>query len=188
MPNASPSRLTLLARVALVALAPAACTPARSAPPPGTGPLPLPTSTAAPLRAAWPVRPREHVDLWLHGLAMTMDDSARVPLFRRGYREDMRTVRARANATTRLDAERDRLRARFAANPQLPLDAQFVPFMFDSWESLRRAADLFVQSEGNPHRAGDQETAGTIAMLASVFRTAADREWLRVFAGSLEDE
>jgi hypothetical protein len=35
---------------------------------------------------AWPVRTREHVDLWLHGFALVIDDTARVPIFRRGYR------------------------------------------------------------------------------------------------------
>src|SRR5690349_21002964 len=118
MPDCSPRPLT--AAAAALAIALAACTPASSRPPAGTGPLPLPTSTAAPLTVTWPVRTSEHVDLWLHGLAMTMDDSSRVPLFRRGYREELRAVRVRANATTRLDAERDRLRARFAANPRLP--------------------------------------------------------------------
>ena len=174
--------------LALIALL-AACASGTGAPPTTqSGTLPLPTSSAPPLTATWTVRPREHVDLWLHGLALIMDDSARVPLFRRGYRDEMRAVRTRANVTTRLDAERDRLRARFSLNPSLPLDAQFVPFAFDSWETLHRAADILVQSNGSPSRTSDPTTARELGMLAGVFRTAADREWLRVFVGALDDE
>ncbi|AHG89905.1 hypothetical protein J421_2368 [Gemmatirosa kalamazoonensis] len=174
---------------ALGALVLFGCSSSAGAPPASTTtPLPVPASSAAPQGLTWTVRPREHVDLWLHGLAMLMDDTARVPLFRRGYRDEMRATRTRAGVTTRLDAERDRLRERFGVNPSLPLDAQFVPFAFESWDTLRRAVDYVVQSGGNPQRAGDQETARAIAILANVFRTPADREWLRVFAGALDDE
>jgi hypothetical protein len=147
-------------------------------------PAPVPNVPAA----EWPIRTREHVDLWLHGMAMLIDDTTRVPLFRRGYAEDVRAARLRAKLTTRLDAERDRLRARFAANPTLPLAAQFIPFAFDSWESLRRAADVFQQTGGDPRRAGDQATANAIALLAGTFTAPADREWLRIFVGALDDE
>ena len=37
----------------------------------------------------WPVKTREHVDLWLHGFALLSNDSSAVPLFRRGYRDDL---------------------------------------------------------------------------------------------------
>jgi len=162
----------------------------------GSAPVPVPvpgaagaagTAPAAP-SVAWPVRTHEHIDLWLHGLAMLMDDSARVPLFRRGYRDEVQGIRARANIATRLDAERARLRERFAVNGRLPLAAQFVPFAFGSWESLRRAIDLFLQTAGNPQRASDPASAQAIAFLAATFQSPADREWLRVFAGALDDE
>ena len=151
-------------------------------------PSPQGSAGAAGQTAPWTVGTSEHADLWLHGFAMLMDDTTRVPLFRRGYAADLRAVRSRGGVTTRLDAERDRLRARFAVSPQLALNAQFIPFAFPSWETLRRAIDLFLQSGGDPQRAGDQQTAQAIAFLAGTFPTAADREWLRVFAGALDDE
>ncbi len=166
----------------------------RSGAPEGTGPLPLPApapgtpAASAATVPVWPVQSRDHVDLWLHGLALLIDDTAQVPLFRRGYAEQVRAARLRGNVTTRLDAERDRLRARFGANPRLALNAQFAPFAFDSWEQLRRAAQLLVQTNGDPQRAGDQASALAVASLAGTFATAADREWLRVFVGALDDE
>ena len=48
----------------------------------------------------WPVKTREHVDLWLHGYALLTADTARIPFFRRGYRQraDVSGQRFRAQA------------------------------------------------------------------------------------------
>jgi hypothetical protein len=178
----------LLALLALVACGGGARpepAPAPTSAPSGT---PAAAGAAAQPAAVWPVRTSEHVDLWLHGLALLMDDTTRVPLFRRGYRESMRTLRAQGNVLTQLDAERDRLRQRFAVNRQLPLAAQFVPLAFGSWEDLRRAITLFLQAGGDPRRASDQGGARAIALLAGTFASAPDREWLRIFAAALDDE
>jgi hypothetical protein len=192
--RAAPRRL-LRPALAAALLGAGACagapnaTPAQApAPRPGQPSAQQPPAQQQQPAQAWPVRTREHVDLWLHGFALVVDDTARVPIFRRGYREAARARRARANAVTRLDAERDRLRQRLAANPALALNAQFVALAFPSWEALRASADALVQSGGDPRRARDEQTAGAIQFLAGVFATAADREWLRIFAGALEDE
>ncbi|MGZ8469633.1 MAG: hypothetical protein ACXW61_08925, partial [Gemmatirosa sp.] len=156
---------------------------------PETAPAPSggTTAGATPQPAAvWPLRTREHVDLWLHGFAMVMDDTAQVPIFRRGYRAAAQA--ARGNVTTQLDAERDRLRQRLTANPQLGLNAQFLVLAFPTWDELKRAATVFAQANGDPQRAGDQQTAAAIAFLAQTFPTAADREWLRLFVNALDDE
>ena len=155
---------------------------------PNAAPAQAPAQQPAQPASAWPVRTREHVDLWLHGFALVVDDTARVPIFRRGYRDQVRARRARANVFTQLDAERDRLRQRLAASPALALNAQFVALQFPSWEALRSAADAFVQAGGNPQRARDQQTAAAVQYLAGVFPAASDREWLRLFAGALQDE
>lgn len=146
---------------------------------------------ASPVRSGnvrWNVRTAEHVDLWLHGLALLLDDTARVPLFKRGYRAAMQAERARANVYTELDANRDRLRAQLAANPQLGLAAQFVPLPFSSFEQLRAAVTAFVDAGGDPRRARDQASAQAIAFLAGSFPNAADRDWLRLYTTALGDE
>ena len=38
---------------------------------------------------SWPIKTREHVDLWLHGFAMLSVDTTKVPYFRRGYRDEL---------------------------------------------------------------------------------------------------
>ena len=135
----------------------------------------------------WPMKTREHVDLWLHGFALLQEDTTFVPFFRRGYGTDMTVLKNRANVVSQLDANRDRLRARIAANPQL-INAQFVPLSFSSWEELTGTVDLFVRANGDPRAASSQQQATAIAFLAAYFQTGADREWLRLFVQSLNDE
>jgi len=137
--------------------------------------------------AVWPVKTREHVDLWLHGFAMLQEDSTFVPFFKRGYSTNMIVLKNRASVVTQLDANRDRLRARLAANPQL-VNAQFVPLSFSSWAEMSPAIDLFIRAGGDPRAASSQQQAGVIAFLAAYFPTAADRDWLRLFMQSLSDE
>jgi hypothetical protein len=174
--------LVVLSAAALAACASGGATQGETAPSPGG------SGTAAPVAQVWPVVTREHVDLWLHGFAMVMDDTARVPYFRRGYRDRMTAARSAARVSTLLDANRSQLRARFAANPGLALNAQFLPLSFASEADLRRALDLFLQAAGDPQRAGDQQAQAVIAFLARAFPLAADREWLALFSSSVRDE
>ena len=160
---------------------------------PSTAPTPTPggaggAQTTPQPAVVWPLRTREHVDLWLHGFALLMQDSSAVPIFRRGYRAEVQAARTRAAATTQLDAERDRLQARLAANPRLALGAQFAALAFASWEEMRGGLQALVQSGGDPQRAGDQRSAAMVAFLAQSFPTAGDREWARLFTNALDDE
>ncbi|GJG87826.1 hypothetical protein tb265_30070 [Gemmatimonadetes bacterium T265] len=177
--RALPAAAFVLAAGVAHAQASAAQTPAAGAVP-----------TTAPVRTSgpWRVRTAEHVDLWLHGIALVLDDTARVPLFARGYRAAMRAERTRANAYTELDANMERLRARVATNPQLALSAQFVPLAFNSFEELRRAVDAFVQAGGDARAVRDAQTANAVAFLAAAFPAAADRDWVRLYTTALQDE
>ncbi|MCU0635781.1 MAG: hypothetical protein MUE41_12980 [Gemmatimonadaceae bacterium] len=141
----------------------------------------------APSRG-WIVRSREHVDLWLHGFAvLSPPDSAVVPLFAPGYRDAVVVAKNTRNILTALDANGDSLRARYARSPQL-LQAQFLAFRFTDWNDLAQAFDLFIRADGEPRRAPSRDAAAVIAELASVFTTARDRDWARLFVESLRDE
>lgn len=177
-----PSAMLALPLGALLLLA--ACgggQPAAETPAPATGAGV--TTTDAP----WPIKTREHVDLWLHGFAMVQADTARVPYFRRGYRDAMVVEKNRRNTSTLLDANRDRLAARFAVNRNL-IGAQFIALYFGTWDEMARAIELFIQANGDPGRASDQQQQAIIAFLASSFTSQADRDWLALFAQSLVDE
>jgi hypothetical protein len=153
----------------------------------GGGTVSAPDQNAGRPNEVWPIKVREHVDLWLHGYAMLQEDTTFVPFFKRGYGTNMIVLKNRANIVTQLDANRDRLRSRLAVNPQL-INAQFVPLNFSSWQDLVQVVDLFVRANGDPRAASSQQQANAIAFLAAYFQTGADRDWLRLFVQSLNDE
>lgn len=135
----------------------------------------------------WPVLTRIHIDLWLHGYAMLLRDTATVPVFRPGYRQRIQDEKSRRGITTQLDANRERLQARLAVSPAL-VNGQFAPMYFASFDQMRQIIDLFMRAQGDPRAASDRTMALYFAVLAQSFPTAADRDWLRVFTESLEDE
>jgi hypothetical protein len=174
-------------RIAACAIGLSACASSGT----GGGPASTVPSTGAqqtnPTATRWPIKTREHVDLWLHGYAMLQQDTTLVPFFRRGYSDQMVVLKNRANVVTQLDANLDKLRARLLANPSL-VNAQFVPLSYGSWEEMSQAVNQFLQAEGDPNRAGTRESAMQIASLTAYFQTSADRDWLRLFVQSLNDE
>ena len=164
---------------------------------PSASPAPVPSRTspgtqppaASPLvQASWPVRTREHVDLWLHSYALISQDTTLVPYFRRGYRDRISAVRRQRGVSSLLDGNRERLLARIAVQPSLATSAQFLPLYFSTWEQMRQVVDLFVREGGNPSASTDASMRGYFGVLAQVFPTAPDREWLRLFVESTDDE
>jgi hypothetical protein len=151
-------------------------------------PAPTPNGPVPLTNAAWPIRTSEHVDLWLHCYALLTVDSALVPYFAKGYREDVNALRRQRNVTSQIDANRTRLLTRINEQPSLATGPQFLPFYFGSWDQMRQMVDIFTRANGNPRAAADQTQAQYIAILAASFPTAADRDWLRLFVVSANDE
>jgi hypothetical protein len=147
--------------------------------------VPSPSSSTPPV--GWPVRTAEYVDLWLHGYAMVMNDTAKVPLFDRGYRDRMNERRRQLNVTTMLDANRQTLSDGVARSSNVE-GGQFAVFSFASWDELMRVSKLFVQNEGSPTTVSDPTTKQLFESLRNYFKTVAEREWLRLFVQSLDDE
>lgn len=174
-------------RVALVSLALAAgCAPAVSTTSGGTTNTPNTQQQQTPPKQ-WPVLTRKHVDLWLHGYAMLLRDTSTVPVFRKGYRGRLEAIKAERNIKTMLDVNRERLQQRLALSPSI-FNGQFAPMYFGSFEQMRQVIGLFMQADGNPAATNDMALRQYFAVLAQSFPTAADREWLRLFSESLEDE
>src|SRR3954464_9092289 len=137
--------------------------------------------------ANWPTSTREHVDLWLHGYALLTGDTARVPFFHRGYRQTMRQLRTSRGVFTQLDANADKLSARFVSNPAL-VNGQFLPFYFSSFQQMQQVIDLFVQTGGDPRASNDATVRQIFSVLNGTFSAPTDRDWLRLFVQSLADE
>jgi hypothetical protein len=153
----------------------------------GGGAAEAPPPQAQAQTRIWPVLTRSHVDLWLHGYAMLLRDTSTVPVFRRGYRDRIQAAKNERSITTLLDANRERLQSRLALSGSL-FGGQFAPLYFASFDQMRQVIDLFIRAEGNPAATNDPVLRQFFAVLASSFGSAADRDWLRIFTESLEDE
>jgi hypothetical protein len=135
---------------------------------------------------SWSMVTREHVDLWLHGYALLTRDAAKVPVFRRGYRDSLEAVRHRANVLTALDANHEKLASLMAQNPEIS-NGQFLPLYFDSWDAMVQAINGFLRADGNVRDAAPADR-GPFAVIASFYPTAQDREWLRLFTLAMGTE
>ena len=145
------------------------------------------TAGATAADHGWRVTTKEHVDLWLHGFALLTSDTGHVPFFARGYKQQITALKRQRNVYTQLDANQQKLSQRFATNPALT-NAQFLAMYFPSMQEIVNATDYFIRSGGNPRASSDPEIQQEIALMASVFPTSADRDWLRLFVQSLQDE
>ncbi len=141
-----------------------------------------------PVRAtAWPVKTREHVDLWLHAFALLTEDSSRVPLFRRNYRVPVTVEKNRRGVVTDFDANADYLRGALAKSRTLP-GAQFAALAFQDEAEMDRAFDAFFAAKGDPRRASNRQTAQMVGYLAQYFATPDDEEWARRLVNGLKSE
>jgi hypothetical protein len=151
------------------------------------------SSRAEPLRTApeaavqWPVKTREHVDLWLHAFALLQQDTATVPLFARGYRDRLTVIKNSRNVATDLDANRAALAQVLDAKPDL-IGAQFIALYFASWEEMVRGFEYFQTAQGNPRSSSNAEVQAIIAFLAQQFPTAADRDFARRLMLAVQSE
>lgn len=152
---------------------------------PGAGPGPA--RAVLPARP-WPVKSREHVDLWLHGFAMIADDnSTQVPLFRRGYRDALTVEKNRRGVLTKLDEARADLARGYKANRAYE-GAQFFALYFGSLGELLQAGEIFLKVDGEVRKAETPEAQAVIALFASAFGAKPDRAWLKLFLDGLADE
>jgi hypothetical protein len=135
----------------------------------------------------WRVTTKEHVDLWLHGFALLTSDTGHVPFFARGYKQQITALKRQRNVYTQLDANQQKLSLRFAVNPALT-NAQFLAMYYPSMQEIVNATDYLIRSNGDPRASSDPDVQQEIAMLASLFPSPADRDWLRLFVQSLQDE
>jgi len=162
--------------------------PQSPGPSPASGPSTTTEGSTPVVQTTWPIRTREHVDVWLHAYALLTTDSTLVPYFRRGYRDQLLALRRQRGVTSLLDANRARLFERIAVQPSLATGPQFMPFYFASWEQLRQVVDLFIRAGGNPRATNDPALQQYFAVLGASFQSAADREWLRLLVESVDDE
>lgn len=144
------------------------------------------SAATAPL-VRWPIKTAEHVDLWLHAFALVSNDSARMPLYRRGYRDSLVVVKNRLGVFSSLDKNRYVLGKALQNSPEYER-AQFFALEVPTWAALRATVDGFLQVDGETQHARDKTLVPGMVRLAAIFKTPADREWLRIFVEGVGDE
>lgn len=135
----------------------------------------------------WPVKTREHVDLWLHAFALLQDDTATVPIFDRGYRERITILKNSRSIYTAFDEQRSALAGDPAASKHL-LDGQFLALYFGTWAEMKQAIEYFLRNEGDPRRPNNREVQAIVAFIAQQYPKAEDRAWLRKFVDAVQAE
>jgi hypothetical protein len=135
----------------------------------------------------WPIKVREHVDLWLHGYAMVSDDTTQVPLFRRGYRDSLIVVRNVAQVSSPLDAAMAPLQATVKANPQL-VNGQFYAMHFTNFATLRISLQQLMQAKGDVKGVRNRDDQQRVALGANYFPGEALRTFADRLSAALEGE
>lgn len=135
----------------------------------------------------WPIKTREHVDLWLHGYALVTADTSQVPLFRRGYRDSLIVVRNVAQVTSRLDTSLMALQQTLAATPPL-VNGQFYALHFTNFGTLRVSLQQLTQSKGDVRAIRDRDQQQLVALAANYFGTQPMRDFAELLSVGLESE
>lgn len=135
----------------------------------------------------WPVKTREHVDLWFHTFALLQDDTAKVPFFERGYRERITILKNSRSVYTKFDEQRNALAGDPVAARHL-LGAQFLALQFGTWPEMKQAFEYFFRADGDPRRANNRDVQLIVAFLAQQFPKADDRAWARKLIDAIQAE
>ncbi len=155
---------------------------------------------AAPLHAQWPIKTREHVDLWLTAFAeLNGDTAAKVPTYRRDYLETIAFAENQHGLLTSLDSVHDRLQAHWDVTPTLA-GARSLALDAGTWEEMNSAIDLYLEPApkdqggggitfGGPKRPKPDPKApkpDVYNRLPDYFSTPNDRQWLGELAHGLD--
>jgi hypothetical protein len=136
--------------------------------------------------AQWPLKTREHVDLWLSAFAeLDEDTTATVPVFDRGYVDQLALAQNQRGVLTSLDSIHDRLQARMAINKDLRT-ARVLALDAGTWEEMNGAIQTFVTPEKERRRDRKAPTPDVEGRLSDYFTAPADREWLRELTAGLD--
>ena len=154
---------------------------------PGSGPTTRTPYTEVPATEAWPVKTRYVIDLWLHGFAMITDDTAKVPIFRRGYRDFMVVEKNKRQILTLLDSDHDSLAKYLVEHPYV-INSQFFVLGQHEWDVMYQDIQAYLQTGGDPRKVKGAAAQQALRPYFGMFPGSADRKFLAMFAAALQDE
>ena len=126
----------------------------------------------------WPIKTREHVDLWLTAFAeLSEDTAAKVPIYRRSYLDQLALAQNQQGVLTALDSVHDGLQARWDATPKLA-EARSLALDAGTWEELHGAIDLYLNPPTDKKKKSKSPPPDVESRLGDYFSSPQDREWL----------
>jgi hypothetical protein len=129
------------------------------------------------VRAQWPIKTREHVDLWLTAFSeLSEDTSAKVPIYRRSYIDQLSLAQNQQSVLTALDSVHDGLQARWDQSPKLA-NARVLALDAGTWDELHSGINLFLNPPTDKKRS-KTPPPDVESRLPDYFSTPEDREWL----------
>jgi len=135
--------------------------------------------------AQWPIKTREHVDLWLTGFAeLNTDTTAKVPVYRHDYLDQLALAQNQQSILTALDSVHDGLQARWDQTPKLA-EARALALDAGTWDEMQSAIDLYLHPPTDSKKNKKAIVPDVESHLADYFSSTSDREWLLNFAKGL---
>ena len=126
----------------------------------------------------WPIKTREHVDLWLTAFAeLSEDTSAKVPVYRRSYLDQLALAQNQQNILTALDSVHDGLQSRWDHSPKLS-EANVLALDAGTWDEMHSGIDLFLNPPTDKKKHGKNPPPDVESRLGDYFTTPEAREWL----------
>jgi hypothetical protein len=136
--------------------------------------------------AQWPIKTREHVDLWLTAFAELSEDSTKkVPVYRRSYLDQLALAQNQQSILTSLDSVHDGLQARWDQAPKLA-EARVLALDAGTWDEMHAGIDLFLNPPTDKKKRSRTPDPDVASRLGDYFSTPQDRDWLRTLDHGLQ--
>jgi hypothetical protein len=128
--------------------------------------------------AQWPMKTREHVDLWLTAFAeFNTDTTPKVPVYRRNYLDQLSLAQNQQGVLTSLDSVHDGMQAKWDRTPSLA-GAKSLALDAGTWDEMQSAIKDYLSPPDTKKRDKHAVTPDVQSHLADYFSSTEDRNWL----------
>jgi hypothetical protein len=136
--------------------------------------------------AQWPIKTREHVDLWLTGFAeLSEDTTAKVPTYRRDYLDQLAVAQNQQGILTALDSIHDGLQLRWDKTPKYA-GARVLALDAGTWEEMHTAIEGYLNPDDGKKHKKNTVTPEVESHFIEYFSMSGDEDWLRNFDHGLD--
>jgi hypothetical protein len=142
--------------------------------------LTLMLCVALPVQAqGWPIKTREHVDLWLTAFAeLSTDTTAKIPIYRRDYIDRLSLAQNQQGVLTALDSVHDGLQSRWDVMPKYA-GARVLALDAGTWDEMHTAIDGYLNPDDGTKKRKKTVIPDVQNRLIDYFALSGDEDWLK---------